>query len=86
MYIVYILFSVLFVLVLGCWLGWWEPKNKHFEIDEVELTRRLAKNKGYVLHPDAYNNGVELYVQPQDVGLSYEFLKSIGLKRKIYNL
>jgi hypothetical protein len=75
MYIVYILFSVLFVLVLGCWLGWWEPKNKHFEIDE-----------GYVLHPDAYNNGVELYVQPQDVGLSYEFLKSIGLKRKIYNL
>lgn len=49
-------------------------------LDKYERTRKIARDKGLVLHMDSYLNGVELYVPKSHENLPYEKVKHMGLR------
>lgn len=49
-------------------------------LDKIERTRKIAREKGLVLHMDSYYNGVELYVPKSHENLPYEKVKYMGLR------
>lgn len=77
-----IIIAVCFGMVVGFLFAYQHNPKRILDVplDRIETTRRIARDKGLVLHKDSYLNGVELYVPESYQKLPYDKVKMVGLR------